>query len=239
MLGVLAVLAILGGLLAPQVVRQIDVGIQNDEEMYLQDIAQGVEIFLRENGAWPPNLAALSPNYVPISSAQIGQNRRGFPRYFVMHPNMNTFDNAAGIAGNAIQNARFLLISDVSADANPAVGTAGQFDDLWNTDTTSTPNLKIHRGHIGHLFHLVSISAVGDGGSYRINGTATSSGGGRLASRGTYHLVGTPIDFDEANAFSTGGIDLNFMLTSDAGYQFDPACPTGSQWNALGSTCST
>ncbi|GJL54776.1 MAG: hypothetical protein NPIRA02_19080 [Nitrospirales bacterium] len=239
MLGVLAVLAILGGLLAPQVVKHLDIAAQDEEAMYLQDIAQGIEVYLRENRSWPPNLTALSPAYVPISSAQIGQNERGFPRYFFIYPDMAGFNNATGIAGSDLPDARFLLISDVRADASPTITNGAEFDTWWNTDTTTTPDLKIHRGHVAKLFHLVSLSAVGDGGSYRINGTVTSSGGGRLTSRGNYHLPGTSIELDEADTFSAGNSELDFTLTSDAGYQFDPDCPIGSQWNALGSTCTT
>ena len=239
MLGVLAVLAILGGLLAPQVVKHLDIAAQDEEVMYLQDIAQGVEVYLRENRSWPANLAALSPDYVPISSAQIAQNERGFPRYYFAHPDMGSFNNATGIAGSDLPDARFLLISNVKADASPTITNGTQFDTWWNTDTTTTPDLKIYRGQVGSLFHLVSVSAVGDGGSYRIDGTATSSGGGRLTSHGNYHLVGTPLELDEADTFSPGNSELDFTLTSDAGYQFDPDCSVGSRWNALGTTCTS
>ena len=239
MLGVLAVLAILGGLLAPQFVKHLDVAAQVEEEMYLKDIGQGVELYMRENRSWPANLAALSPDYVTISSAQIGQNGAAFPRYFFVHPDMGSFSNATGIAGSDLPDTRFLLISNVKADASPTITNGTQFDTWWNTDTTTTPNVKIYRGHMGKMFHLVSVSAVGDGGSFRIDGTATSSGGGRITSQGNYHLVGTPIELDEADTFSAGNSEVDFTLTSDAGYQFDPDCTTGSQWNALGSTCTT
>ncbi len=239
MLGVLAVLAILGGLLAPQVVKQLDISARDKEAMYLQDIAQGVDVYLRENRSWPANLAALSPDYVPIGSAQIGQNERDFPRYYFTHPDMGSFNNATGITGSDLPDARFLLISNLAADAGPTITNGTQFDAWWNTDTTTTPNVKIYRGHMSKMFHLVSVSALGDGGSFRIDGTPTSSGGGRITSQGNYHLVGTPLELDEAGTFSVGNSEVNFTLTSDAGYQFDPECTTGSQWNALGSTCTS
>ncbi len=239
MLGVLAVLAILGGLLAPQVVKQLDISAREAEAMYLEDIAQGVEVYLRENRSWPANLAALSPDYVPISSAQVSQNAQGFSRYFFVHPDMGSFNNATGIAASELPDTRFLLISNLKADASPTITNGTQFDAWWNTDTTTTPDVKIYRGHLGKMFHLVSVSAVGDGGSFQIDGTATSSGGGRITSLGNYHLVGTPIELDEADTFSTGNAEIDFTLTSDAGYQFDPNCTTGSQWNALGTTCTT
>lgn len=243
MLGVLAVLAILGGLLAPQVVKHLDVAMQDEEAMYLQDIAEGVELYVRDLRAWPAswptNPASLSPTYVPISAAQIGQNARGFTRYYYLHPDFAGLTNSAGITAGDLPNARFLLISNLRGNENPTITNAAEFDGWWNTDTTTTPDLIIHREHFGKLFHLVSLSAVGDGGSYQVDGTATNSGGGRLTSYGRYHVTGTDIELDEASFFSVGNAEQTVILTSDAGYQFDPDCPSGSQWNILGSTCST
>ena len=238
MLGVLAIVAILGGLLAPQFIKHINVSIRDEEAQNLESIGQGIDVYLRENRAWPANLAALSPDYVPISSGQITQNERGFPRYYIVHPDMSSFDNSIGIAPGGLPDARFLVISNLTADANPVINNSNQFDTWWNTDETSTPDLKIFRGHVATLFRLVSLSAVGDGGSYRIDGTTTNSGGNRLASHGNYHIVGTPVELDEANNFSAGNYEFDFTLTSDSGYQFDPDCSAGFQWNILGTSCS-
>ncbi len=239
MIGVLAVMAILGGIVAPQLIRQLDVAAQDTETTYLQNIADGVELYLRENRSWPANLTALSPDYVSIGSTQVAENQRGFPRYFFVHPDSSAYSNATGLAASDLPDARFLLISNVKADANPTINNSTQFDNWWDTDESTTPDLKIYRGHVGKLFHLVSISALGDGGSYRIDGTTTNSGGGRLTSHGNYHLVGTPVEFDESNNFSPGNHDFDFTLANDAGYQFDPDCTTGSQWAVLGTSCAT
>jgi len=237
-IGVMAVMATLMAIMAPHVISLLDDAAREREQHSLQAITQGVELYLRDNKTWPPNLAALSPTYVPFADIQLTQNDRGHARYFVVHPTTSTFNNATGLTPANLPGARFLLISDVSTDANPTITNATQFDNWWNTDETATPDLLIHRGHVGGVFHLVSISAMGAGGSYRIDGTRTNSGGGTLTSRGNYHVTGTVVEFDEDNSFSPGSFAFGFTLTTDAGYQYNPLCSGGSQWHALGAGCS-
>lgn len=239
MIGVLAVMATLMAIIAPTVLDQIDRAEQDAEARSLQSIGTGVELYLRQNFAWPANLAALSPDYVAIGNTQLTTNSRGYARYFFVHPTTSGYDNAVGLTSATLSDARYLLISNVSSDAAPTITDATQFNTWWNTDTTTTPDLKIYRGHVASLFHLVSISAVGQEGSYRIHGTATNGGnGGTLAMRATYHLAGTVVEFDEDFNFSPGNFAFGFSLTSDVGYQFDPACTAGTQWHVLGTSCS-
>ena len=74
-----------------------------------------------------------------MGDVQRVQNDRGYPRYYVLHPTMAAFDNSAGIATNEIPDTRFLLISNLNADAVPTITNATEFDAWWNTDETSTP----------------------------------------------------------------------------------------------------
>lgn len=238
-IGVLAVMATLMAIIAPTVLDQIDRAEQDAEARSLQSIGTGVELYLRQNFAWPANLAALSPDYVAIGNTQLTTNSRGYARYFFVHPTTSGYDNAVGLTSTTLSDARYLLISNVSSDAAPTITDATEFNTWWNTDTTTTPDLQIYRGHVASLFHLVSISAVGQEGSYRIHGTATNGGnGGTLAMRATYHLAGTVVEFDEDFNFSPGNFAFGFSLTSDVGYQFDPACTAGTQWHVLGTSCS-
>jgi len=237
-IGVLAVMATLMSIVAPTVLDQIDRAVQEAETQNLAAIAQGVEMYLRTNYTWPSNLSDLSPDYVPFGNTRITTNDRGYSRYLVVHPDTSGYVNATGLAQSALADARFLLISDLGQEANPNIGNnASKFDTWWNIDETPTPNLKIHRGHVGDLFHLMSISAVGSGGSYRLAGTETNSGGSLLASVGNYHVAGTVVEFDENDPFSPSKFAFGITLVADAGYQFDPNCTAGTQWHVLGSHC--
>jgi len=130
---------------------------------------------------------------------------------------------------------RFLLISNMSQDAAPTITNGAQFDVWWNTDETPTADLKIYRGQEGSLFHLLSLSADGAGGSYQIDGASTNSGGGILGLHDKYHLMGTEVKLDEADPFATP--EIQFVLTQEAGYHFDPDCTAGTRWRVISSGC--
>ena len=236
LIGVLAIIAILASFIAPNVINQLRAANRDAEDQNLGTIAKGIELFLRETRAFPANLAALSPDYVPISNGQLTNNANGFLRYYFVQPSIAGFTNVTGLPTNQLADARFLLITDLTQNANPTITNDAQFENWWNTDETGTPDQKIHRGHVGQLFHLLSLSADGPGGSYAIDGGApVSAGAGTLAPHTGFHLAGTPVGLDEANVFAIP--ETQFTLTIAAGYQYDPDCAAGSQWRVVNSGC--
>lgn len=235
LIGVLAILAILASFITPNVINQLRSTRRDAEDQQLANIAQGIELYIRQTRSLPTNLAALSPDYVPVSSGQLTNNANGFLRYYFMQPNISGYNNATGITPSTLADSRFLLITNLTQNVNPTITTDAEFETWWNTDETGTPDLKIHRGQFGQLLHLLSLSADGVGGSYAVDGTPTNSGGGILASRTTYHITGSTLALDEASTFGTAETQLT--LTTDAGYQFDPDCPSGSQWRVINSGC--
>ena len=237
LIGVLAILAILASFITPNVINQLRSARRDAEDQQLANIAQGIELYLRQNRSFPANLAALSPDYVSASLGQLTNNANGFLRYYFVQPNISGYTNAAGLAPTALADSRVLLITDLTQNANPTIITDADFETWWNTDETGTPDLKIHRGHVGHLFHLLSLSADGAGGSYAIDGTASNSGGGTLALHTRYHLTGKTVELDEDDPFAPGSAETQFTMTGEAGYQFDPDCADGSQWRVISSGC--
>ena len=237
MIGLLAIMAILASFIAPNVINQLRSARRDAEDHQLANIAQGIELFVRQNRSFPANLPALSPDFVPTSAGQLTNNRNGFLRYFFVQPNIGGYANDVGLAPASLADSRFLLITNLEQNAAPTITTDAQFETWWNTDETGTPDLKIHRGHVGHLFHLLSLSADGIGGSYAIDGNAINSGGGTLALHTRYHVTGTTVELDEADPFVLGGAETQFTVTAEAGYQFDPDCPSGSQWRVISSGC--
>jgi prepilin-type N-terminal cleavage/methylation domain-containing protein len=236
LIGVLAILAILASFITPNVINQLRSARQDAEDRQLANIAQGIELYIRQTRSLPVNLAALSPDYVAVSLGQLTNNANGFLRYLFIQPNISGYSNVTGLTPATLADTRFLLITDLNQNANPTITTDTEFETWWNTDETGTPDLKIHRGQFGHLLHLLSLSADGVGGSYRIdNGTPVNSGVGTLALRVTYHITGTTVALDEASTFGTA--ETQFTLTTDAGYQFDPDCTSGSQWRVISSGC--
>ena len=236
-MGLLVALTIAITILLPNGITSHDLTSTDTERENLHAIAQGTEISLRENRAWPPTLAAHNPGYVPFASTQLSQNDRLFPRYYFAHPTTSTFTNGTGLAESNLIDVRFLLISNRSADAAPTITNASEFETWWNTDESATPDLHIYRGNLASQFHEVRLRGIGDGGSFQIDGTTTNSGGGTLTEYRRYHVAGTPLSLDEADTYGTP--ETQFVLTNNVAYQFDPSCSTGSQWQvAPGRPCA-
>lgn len=235
MIGLLALLTMALALFSPLLVRVWDRNDRESELRKLQLIGSGLVTYLRQNKAFPPSLISLTPDHVSIPSGQISNNARGFPRYFAVHPGMAAFQNSAGLTAGELVNTRFLLISDLTQDASPVITTPAEFDNWWTTDESLTPNLLIHRGNVGNLFHTLSITPLGNGASFSVHSQATDSNGGLLPTHAAYHLTGTQIGFDEDNSYAVP--EVQFSLTTNAAYWFDPNCSVGKKWNPLTTTC--
>jgi len=236
LVGVLAIVAILASFIAPNVINQLRSARRDAEDQQLASIAQGIELYLRQTRSFPASLAVLSPDYVPVSSGQLTNNANGFLRYYFVQPNVSGYTNVAGLAPSALADSRVLLITNLTQNANPTITTDAEFETWWNTDETGTPDLKIHRVHVSHLFHLLSLSTDGAGGSYAIgSGTPIDSGGLTLAAHTGYHITGTTVALDEDDFFLTA--EKQFVMTAEAGYQFDPDCTSGSKWRVISSGC--
>jgi len=234
-IGVLAVITIGLSMVTPALVHIWDQRHQDQEDQHLRRIANGIHIFFEQNKSFPPSLVSLSPDYLPFPSAQLIQNDRGYPRYYFVHPNMSSFDDATGLSSSELPDARVLLISNLTRDESPTITNVAEFETWWATDESTTPGLHINRGNVGYLFHLLTINQDGNGGSYQLNGTGTDSGGSPLALHSNYHLTGTSIRFDEADFYVSP--EVQFALTTNTAYWYDPACPPGKQWNPLDPDC--
>jgi prepilin-type N-terminal cleavage/methylation domain-containing protein len=230
MIGVLAIVGILAAMILPKFIDQIEDATRTAEGQNLQAIAQAIELYLQEQHSWPVNLQALSPEYLQMGDAALTQNRGNQPRYYILHPTMATFDNAAGIAANEVQDTRYLLISNVSTDVAPTITNAAEFDAWWDTDETANPDLFIERGSVGHLFRLVNLLADTTGGSYSIDGTITNSGCGITLNHLRYHLVGTRVGMDEALPYSVP--EIQFIVHDDTTHHLNPCRPAGLQWRS-------
>ena len=234
-IGVLAVLTVGLSLVSPSFVHMWDRHHEETEVRHLHRIADGILIYLEQEKSFPPSLVSLSPDYLPFPSAQLTQNDRGFARYYFIHPNMSSFDDASGLSSSELPDTRVLLISNLTRDESPTITNATEFETWWAADQSTTPGLHVHRSNVGFLFHLLTINQDGDGGSYQLNGTGTNSGGGPLALHSNYHLRGTSIKFDEADTYSSPKVQ--FALTTNTAYWFDPNCTTGKQWNPISPNC--
>jgi len=237
-IGILAVITIGLSLISPAFVKNIDLRHQETERLQLRRMADGIQTYLEQNKAFPPSLISLIPDYVPFSAAQLTANAHGFPRYYVTHPDMIGFNNSTGLSAGGLVNSRFLLLSNLTQDVAPTITTPAEFETWWGMDESATPGLHIHQGNIGQLFYSLAITPQGNGASFFINTTpATDSGGGLLPTHNAFHLLGTMIGFDENTTYSVP--EVQFALTTNTAYWFDPLCSTAKQWNPLDSNCGS
>ncbi len=233
LIGVIAIIAILGSVITPNVINHLNAAARDAELETLDGIAHAIEVYLRENHTWPPTLVSLSPNYLSTNTVQLTQNDRGFPRYFFVHPDISAITNATGLSSSEIDDAQFLLISNLKADAVPTITNAAEFDAWWNTDESSTPDLKIHRGQVSDLFSLLTLNATGSRGGYQIDGTTTNWDCQTKPEldHNKYHLTGTTVAFDEISQYAIP--EVQFSLAKDLSYRFDPCHATGSRWRTV------
>ena len=228
LLAMLGVVSVLGAVLAPNLVTLLNRETTDSEWQDLEAIAEGSELYLRRNLAWPPNLAAHSPEYTPLETTQTTRNSRGYLRYYFIHPDVAGFSNPTGLAQSDLPDARLLLISDLSQDAAPTITNAAEFETWWTTDAGATPDLNIHKHNVVDLFHGVILTAFGPGGSYQIDGVPTDSSGSILSTHDRHHLKGTAVGLDEADVYATP--ELPFTLTRDVAYEYDIRCQPGGRW---------
>ncbi len=181
-------------------------------------------------------MGSLAPDYVPFPAALLTTNARGFPRYYAVHPAMVGLNNSTGLSAAELVDTRFLLITNLTQDAAPTITTPAEFETWWTTDESLIPNLHIHRSNVGHLFYSLAIIPEGNGASFFVSTTpATDSGGGLLPTHSAFHLVGTMIGFDEATTYTLP--EVQFALTTNTAYWFDPICTATKQWNPLNPPC--
>ena len=235
LIGILAAMAILAAVLIPNTISRLYQQSLDTEQKHLENIAKGVEVYLYKNLAFPLTLASLTPDYVPYPTTQLTDNEQGYERYYYVHPTMDSFSNPSGLASSDVDDARFLLISNLTQDEDPTINNAAQFETWWTTDESATPGLHIYRGNLGDGFYQLTITGEGAGASYQLNGTATNSGGTTLTTHTKHHLIGTPIKFDEAETYATP--EVQFALTTNTAYWFDPTCTVGKRWNPLAPNC--
>ncbi len=236
LIGVIAIVAILGAVISPTVINHLKAAERDAEVETLEEVAHAIEIYLRDNHAWPPGLTTLTPDYIPLDTRQLTVNDGGFPRYFFVHPDISGITNSTGLSVSELDDAQFLLISNLRADAAPTITNATEFDAWWDTDETTTPDLKIHRGQVSDLYSLLTLEATGSRGDYQIDGTTTNWDCYTKPEldHNKYHLTGTSVALDEISPY--GSPEVQFSLAKDIGYRFDPCHVAGSRWRTVPSS---
>ena len=172
LIGVMAVIAVLAGALAPSVFQAIDDAYATAETSNLERIGDDLVRYIQTNGAipsrnidnWTAALATVSD--LPIE--RIRNNRRGYRRLLYFDPRFigAPDSNFGGYTQNGGLNAaplspRVMLISDMQRNVRNQAANSATFDAIWNQSAGATivesATIKIVRLNLASLFQRVML----------------------------------------------------------------------------------
>jgi len=132
LIGVLAIMAILAGVIAPNALRALDRAAVNTEFTSLGNLGDELKLYLRDQGVAPTsaNWTTTLASYADLSPANLATNKKGVARLYLT-------DSAT----NPTQ--RVLILSSMRQGlALPAaanIATAAAFQQIWQTADGSIP----------------------------------------------------------------------------------------------------
>ena len=173
LIGVMAVIAIMAGALAPNIFDSIDRAYADAESQNLQSLAGNLESYILENqriptaarSSWVPALASVSE----YPEASIEFNQKNFRRRLIADPRFFTSSDSQfkGFVQNqglttAPVSPRIMLVSDMTRNVPKVANQFQVFDDIWNQSGTpvlvESDDLKIERINLTDIFHRLILS---------------------------------------------------------------------------------
>lgn len=132
LIGVLAIITILAGVIAPNALRSIERAAVRAESENLEAIGEQVTLYLRDQGTLPTsaNWTNALAVYSELSPVELALNKRQNARVFILDP------------ANFPAQRAILLSSMRTGLALPGSGninSAARFQDLWNTPEGTLP----------------------------------------------------------------------------------------------------
>jgi prepilin-type N-terminal cleavage/methylation domain-containing protein len=132
LIGVLAIMTILAGVIEPNALRSIERAAVRAETQTLTNLGEQVELYLRDNGTLPSsaNWITTLAAYSELSPTDLALNKRNNPRVFLLDP--GTFPAQ-----------RVMILSSMREGLNlPTSGNinnAARFRDIWDTPDQALP----------------------------------------------------------------------------------------------------
>lgn len=133
LIGVLAIITILAGVIAPNALRSIERAAVRAETQNLEEIGDQVKLYLRDQGTLPTssNWTNVLAVYSELSPGELALNRRQNARVFLLDP-------AAFPAERAILLSN--MRSGLALPSSGNINSAARFHDLWNTAEGTLPS---------------------------------------------------------------------------------------------------
>lgn len=192
LIGVLAIIAILAGVLAPNALRSLDRAAVKAETETVRRLGEQVELYVRTTGTVPTatNWTTTIGTYADLGTANIATNARQIARVFILDPAATPAPRALLLSGM-----RTGLALPTAANIN----TALRFQDIWGTADGSVPSTTSWAG-------WSAWSAVANSGDFlvirRINLSA---------------IYSTDLQNLTITLKNSGGTTASYVLVSPAG----------------------
>jgi len=168
MIAVLAVMSIMAGTIAPNVIDGIDRAISSAEEANLDALASDLVKYIERSktiptdqpSSWSTAIAA----YSDVPQAQILENSKHYKRVLYVDPNFFTSSNkrfrgysqTTGLTTEPV-SPRMMLVSMLKGKVPRAPKTAAKFDAIWNqtnkTTVVESNDVLIKRINLSSKFH--------------------------------------------------------------------------------------
>jgi prepilin-type N-terminal cleavage/methylation domain-containing protein len=242
MIGVLAIVAVIAGLLVPIALRHLDRITSDQEIARLQSLGDALKQSIASTRSIPgiTNWATVIATQSGLDTGSVTNNVRNQPRIFLvdtngwLSTNLPYAQNSSGAPAVPV-NARIMLVSSLGKSLPIATGTplASDFDALWNAPPGTVPwtgwngdpdDIKIERLNLSPLFVKLVLTTYNSAtnGQYAVDSSVTNQvpfTNGFAA----YFLKGTVLKLFAGQPVST--LDSSQVLDQDDSFVYE-----GGKW---------
>jgi prepilin-type N-terminal cleavage/methylation domain-containing protein len=233
-IGVLAILAILSAVIAPNLIRQIDMAERDAEVEALRTLESGLRQYVRREKSIPDAQAWANAVASQINRpvAQVRANKRGLARILAydgqLAANLPFHQSSRGFPSRP-DRLRFMLISHLRRDIEAlhpggdldSMGT-GTFDAVWNQQgqpeaLTEGGDLLIQRIQLSDMFHILTLNNNdGVNAWFEVDGTGRVS----IDAGASLHLALMHASQVRLLNAAVGGVAYTHTMTGDTGFSY-------------------
>lgn len=241
MIGVMAVMAILAGALAPSIFQMIEEGYQGAEAQSMDTISGALEAYITYNKTIPSQKqdkwTAAVADYAGLSPNRVRLNDKNFERKLFMDPKFFAGGGGGGdpffMQGQGLSampsSPRILLISSLDGEVKVKLTNKSQFDKVWDQDkgakVLESKTVFIERINLAPAFKRVVLSNANASQSGFVleagsEGAVAGASGGSDGVRTLYVLVGSKLSL-RAAPFPGGATQRQLIVDRDMSLRYE------------------
>ena len=242
MIGVMAVMAILAGALAPSIFQMMEDAYETAEEQNLEMIADRLRQVIRVEKRIPSlstsdwtgavaDYASVAPQSILLNEKSFNRRLYADPMFFTTsNQNFAGYTQSTGLATRP-NSPRLMLVSDLSGAVSANLNTHTRFSDVWDQTADAliveSNQIKIQRINLAAEFVEVVLANANAGqAGYVLDGSSEASVAAAVGAvdgnRTVFAIVGSGLGLNAAPY--PGGTTQRQVLLSESGtyrYQLD------------------